>query len=84
LIGAEAAGAIGQGWWTKREQGRRREGRDGDQLGHRVVLRQRRVRSLQDALNTIGRSSPSPTRVWQWVRKRVLSMGMVLGIAVLL
>jgi membrane protein len=41
--------------------------------------------SLQDALNTIWEVKPKPDAGWlQWVRKRFLSMGMVLGIAVLL
>lgn len=41
--------------------------------------------SLQDALNTIWEVKPKPNAGWlQWVRKRFLSMGMVLGVAVLL
>ena len=41
--------------------------------------------SLQDALNTIWEVKPKPNAGWwQWFRKRFLSMGMVLGIAVLL
>jgi membrane protein len=41
--------------------------------------------SLQDALNTIWEVKPKPDAGWwQWFRKRFLSMGMVLGIAVLL
>src|SRR3954469_9333562 len=41
--------------------------------------------SLQDALNTIWEVRPKPNAGWwQFIRKRFLSMGMVLGIAVLL
>jgi membrane protein len=41
--------------------------------------------SLQDALNTIWEVKPKPDAGWwQWIRKRFLSMGMVLGIGVLL
>jgi membrane protein len=41
--------------------------------------------SLQDALNTIWEVKPKPDAGWwQWFRKRFLSLGMVLGIAVLL
>ena len=41
--------------------------------------------SLQDALNTIWEVKPKPDAGWwQWFRKRFLSMGMVLGIAMLL
>jgi membrane protein len=41
--------------------------------------------SLQDALNTIWEVKPKPDAGWwQWIRKRFLSMGMVLGIGILL
>lgn len=41
--------------------------------------------SLQDALNTIWEVKPKPDAGWmRWVRKRFLSIGMVLGVGVLL